>query len=175
MNADGDESQQLFAYASWGNFTLQAVFGSRDKGIPTAPFGSAFNVTGTHTVDQRGYLDLRYIRAIGHGWTLTNRIYLDLYNNDGTYIYDYSAMGGPSRVMNKNFAHGKWWGDEVTISKQIGERQRLSIGAEFRDNFQQDQGNYDQQPFVQYFSDSRTSTYSLYTLRMKFTSEKTSC
>ena len=65
--------------------------------------------------------------------------------------------------MNKNFAHGKWWGDEVTFSKQIGERQRLSVGAEFRDNFQQDQGNYDLQPFVQYFSDSRTSTvFSVY-------------
>jgi len=163
LNADGDESQQLFAYASWGNFTLQALFGSRDKTIPTAPFGSAFNVTGTHTVDQRGYLDLQYIRAINHGWSLTNRIYFDVYNNDGTYIYDYSATGGPSRVMNKNFAHGKWWGDEVTISKQIGEGQRLSVGAEFRDNFQQDQGNYDQQPFVQYFSDYRTSTvFSLY-------------
>jgi iron complex outermembrane receptor protein len=32
------------------------------------------------------------------------------------------------------------------------------VGAEFSDNFQQDQGNYDVQPFVQYFSDSRTST-----------------
>jgi outer membrane receptor for ferrienterochelin and colicins len=32
------------------------------------------------------------------------------------------------------------------------------VGAEFRDNFQQDQGNYDLQPFVQYFYDSRTST-----------------
>jgi outer membrane receptor for ferrienterochelin and colicins len=163
VNADGDEFQQLFANASWGNFTLQAVFGSRDKTIPTAPFGSVFDVTGTHTVDQRGYLDLRYARAIGHGWNLTNRIYFDLYNNDGTYIYDYSATGGPSRVMNENFAHGKWWGDEATFSKQIRERQRLSVGLEFRDNFQQNQGNYDLQPFVQYFNDSRTSTvFSLY-------------
>jgi hypothetical protein len=24
--------------------------------------------------------------------------------------------------MNKNFGHGKWWGDEVTFSKQIFER-----------------------------------------------------
>ena len=86
VNADDDESHQLFAYASWGNFTLQGVFGSRDKGIPTAPFGSVFNVTGTHTVDQRGYLDLRYDRAIGHGWTLTNRIYYDQYQQR-RYLY----------------------------------------------------------------------------------------
>jgi outer membrane receptor for ferrienterochelin and colicins len=60
-------------------------------------------------------------------------------------------------VLNKNFAHGKWWGEEVTVSKQLFETQRVSVGFEYRDNFQQDQGNYDVQPFVQYFSDSRTS------------------
>jgi len=63
-------------------------------------------------------------------------------------------------VLNKNFGHGKWWGEDVTFSKQIFETHRLSVGAEFRDNFQQDQGNYDLQPFVQYFRDSRTSNVS---------------
>jgi iron complex outermembrane receptor protein len=39
----------------------------------------------------------------------------------------------------------------------------VSAGFEYRDNFQQDQGNYDLQPFVQYFSDSRTSNiFSVY-------------
>ena len=39
----------------------------------------------------------------------------------------------------------------------------MSVGFEYRDNFQQDQGNYDLQPFVQYFSDSRTSNiFSVY-------------
>jgi outer membrane receptor for ferrienterochelin and colicins len=163
LNADGDESHQFLANLSWGHFTLQGVFGSRDKGIPTAPFGSVFNVTGTHTIDARGYLDLQYDRKLGAGWSLTNRLYLDQSNNDGTYIYDYSASGGPSRVMNKNFAHGKWWGDEVAFSKQIFAKQRLTFGAEFRDNFEQNQGNYDLQPFVQYFASYRTSNiFSFY-------------
>ena len=163
VNADDDEFHQLFANVSWGHFTLHGVFGSRDKGIPTASFGTVFDVTGTRTVDARGYLDLHYDRKLGHGWNLTSRTYYDLFNNDGTYIYDYSASGGPSRVLNKNYAHGKWWGEEVTFSKQLFKTQRLSVGSEFRDNFQQDQGNYDVQPFVQYFSDSRTSTvFSVY-------------
>ena len=158
VNADGDEFQELFANISWGSFTLQGLYGSRDKGIPTAPFGSVFNVTGTRTIDERAYLDLTYTRQLGHGWNLTSRTYLDLFDNDGTYIYDYSASGGPSRVLNRNFAHGKWWGEEATVSKQIFRAQRVSAGGEFRDNFQQDQGNYDVQPFVQYFRDSRQST-----------------
>ena len=162
-NADGDESHQLFANLSWGGFKLQGVLGSREKGIPTAPFGSAFNVTDTKTIDVRSYLDLDYERKLGRGWSLTSRTYIDVFNNDGTYVYDYSAAGGPSRVLNQNFAHGKWWGENVNFSKQVSETQRFSAGAEFRDNFQQDQGNYDELPFVQYFSDSRTSTvFSFY-------------
>ena len=126
VNADDDEFHQFFANASWGHFTLQGVFGSRDKGIPTAPFGTVFNVTGTRTIDGRGYIDLRYDRTLGRGWTFTNRTYYDQFNNDGNYVYDYSDSGGPSRVSNKNFAHGKWWGDEVTLSKQVSETQRLT-------------------------------------------------
>ena len=163
LNADGDELQQFFANASWGGFTLRGVFGLRDKTIPTASFASVFNVTGTRTIDARGYIDLTYERRLAQGWNLTSRTYYDVSNNDGTYEYDYSASGGPSRVINKNFAHGKWWGEDVTVSKQAFGNQRLSAGAEFRENFQQDQGNYDLEPFVDYFNDSRTSNVaSLY-------------
>jgi outer membrane receptor for ferrienterochelin and colicins len=157
VNADDDQFRQLFANVSWRRFTLHGVFGSREKDIPTAPFGTVFNVTGTHTIDARTYLDLQYDRKLGRGWSLTNRIYYDQFNNDGTYVYDYSASGGPSRVLNKNFAHGKWWGDELAFSKQVLESQRLSVGFEYRDNFKQNQGNYDFQPFVQYFSSYKTS------------------
>jgi len=162
VNAD-DEFHQFFGNASWGVFTLQGVFGSRDKGIPTAPFGRAFDVTGTHTVDARGYLDLQCDRELGHGWSLSNRTYYDQYDNDGTYVYNDSSSGGPSRVLNENFAHGKWWGDEFIVSKQILERQRLTLGSEFRDSFEQNQGNYDLRPFVQYFSGRTSSTvFSVY-------------
>jgi iron complex outermembrane receptor protein len=163
MNADGDQLHQFFANASWGGFNLHGTFGSRDKTIPIAPFGTIFNVTGTRTVDARGYIDLMYEHRLAHGWSLTSRSYYDLANNDGTYEYDYSTMGGASRVVNKNFAHGKWWGEDVSVSKQAFGNQRLSAGAEFRENFQQDQGNYDIEPFIQYFTDSRASNVaSLY-------------
>jgi outer membrane receptor for ferrienterochelin and colicins len=157
VNADDDEFHQLFANITWGHWALRGVLGSRDKGIPTATFGTVFDVTGTRTTDQRDFLDLQYDRTLGHGWSFTSRAYFDLFDNDGNYIYDYSATGGPSRVLNKNFAHGKWWGEEVTFSKQLFWKQRLSAGGEYQDDFQQDQGNYDVQPFVQYFADSRAS------------------
>src|SRR5204863_612604 len=143
--------------ASRAGFTLHGVFGTRDKTIATASFGSVFYVTGTHTVDATGYFGLMYERQLVHGWNLSSRTYYDVNNNDGTYEYDYSASGGPARVLNKNFAHGKWWGEDVSVSRQAFGNQRWSGGAEFRENLQQDQGNYDLEPFVQYFSDSQDS------------------
>ncbi len=163
LNADDDEFHQIFGDASWHGFKFHGLFGSRDKGIPTAPFGTVFDVTQTRTIDARGYLDLEYDHTFGRGWNFTSRTYFDQFDNDGTYIYDYSAAGGPSQVFNKNFAHGKWWGEELTLSKQLFETQRASVGFEYRDNFQEDQGNYDLQPFVPYFSNSTTSNiFSVY-------------
>ncbi|HEY6194422.1 MAG TPA: TonB-dependent receptor [Candidatus Eisenbacteria bacterium] len=161
--ADGDRSRQVFANASWGGFTSHGVLGSREKGIPTAPFGTVFNDAGTRTVDTRGYLDLQYRRELARGWSLADRAYYDHFANDGRYVYDYSTLGGPSRVLNKNFAHGKWFGDELNFSKQLFEGHRVSVGAEYRDNFEQNQGNYDVEPFFQYLSDRRSSTsFSVY-------------
>jgi iron complex outermembrane receptor protein len=163
VNADDDRFRQLFANASWGRFTAHGVLGSRDKGIPTAPYGSAFNAAGTRTIDARSYLDLQYRRELGGGWGLTNRAYYDQFTNDGTYVYDYSAFGGPSRVSNINYSHGQWLGDELAVSKQLFEKQRITIGTEYRNNFQQDQGNYDVEPFTQYLRARRSSTsFSVY-------------
>jgi len=57
LNANDDEFHQLLANISWNHFALHGVFGSREKGIPIASFGTVFNVTGTRTIDARGYLD----------------------------------------------------------------------------------------------------------------------
>ena len=146
VNADDDRSVQYFANVRWGDFTSHGVFGSREKGIPTASFGTVFNDAGTRTIDARGYLDLQYRREFARGWILANQAYYDRFTNDGTYIYDYSSFGGPSRVVNKNYSHGQWLGDELSVSKPVFGTHRITIGSSYRDNFQQDQGNFDVRP-----------------------------
>ena len=37
-----------------GGLTLQGLYGSRKKAIPTASFGTVFNDPRTHTVEKRG-------------------------------------------------------------------------------------------------------------------------
>ena len=122
VNADDDEFHQLFANVSWGGFTLHGVFGSRDKGIPTAPFGTVFNVTETRTIDA-ARLPRSELRSQARPW-------VELYQPDVLTISSITMALMftiiPRRVdlpdvLNKNFAHGKWWGEEVTFSKQVFE------------------------------------------------------
>lgn len=42
-NADHEKSGSLFANLSFREFTLHGTYGSREKGIPTAAFGTVFN------------------------------------------------------------------------------------------------------------------------------------
>jgi len=163
VKADDDGFVQYFANARWGDFTSHGVFGSRTKGIPTASFGTTFNDAGTRTVDARAYFDLQYSREFARGWTLTNQAYYDRFTNDGSYVYDYSSFGGPSRVLNRNYSHGRWLGDEMAVSKPLFGTHRVTFGSSYRDNLQQDQGNYDVDPFTEYLNDRRSSTeYSVY-------------
>lgn len=58
VNADDDQSQQLFGDFSYRNFKLQALYGAREKGVPTASYDTNFNDHRTRTTDIRSYLDL---------------------------------------------------------------------------------------------------------------------
>ena len=155
-NADYDGYHQIFAKVFYRDFTVHAIYGSREKGIPTASFGTVFNDPATRTVDARGYLDLQYERELASQWALLGRLYYDQYDYHGTYVYDYSQEGGPSRVLNSDDAHGKWWGGELNLGRTFRKKHHF-VGSEYRDNFQQDQGNFDVNPFLQYFADPHDS------------------
>ncbi len=156
-NADYDSYRQFFAKVSYRDFTLHGAYGSREKGIPTASFGTVFNDPRTRTVDALGYVDFQYDRKLAKQWGLMGRAYYDQYAYHGIYVYDNSEADVPSRVLNSDFAHGKWFGGEVDVAGTLLERHHLILGAEARDNFQQDQGNFDISPYTLYFRDHRRS------------------
>ena len=156
-DVDADQYRQVFANLSFHGLALQGAYGRREKTIPTASFGTIFNDPGTRTIDARGYLDLKYDHTFGSDWGYRARLYYDQYSYDGSYVYDASQSGGPSRVVNKDLGTGQWWGAEFDVSKKLWHNQTLIVGSEYRDNFQQDQENHDLQPFFQYLNDRRIS------------------
>lgn len=162
-NADYDQSHNLLANLSYRDFVLQAVQAWREKGIPTAAFGTVFNDARTRTVDKDAYLDLQYRHTFSNALDVTGRLSYDRYDYDGTYIIDYAEAGVPPYVENKDFTRGRWWGVELDASKTLLEKHKLTTGIEYRDNLRQDQGNYDADPRVNYLDDRRNSrVWALY-------------
>lgn len=156
-DTDYDEYRQFFANLSYRNFRLEGVYGSREKGVPTAPFNTLFDDPATRTLDTRAYLDLLYDRNFGSDWGLMARLYYDRYPYEGTYAVDLSLLGGPSRALDKLTGSGQCWGTEFSVSKKLRGRQTLIVGSEYRDNFQQHQTDFIVEPYLSLFDDRRSS------------------
>jgi iron complex outermembrane receptor protein len=155
--ADADEFGQLFGKATVGNFTLQGLYGSRDKTVPTASFGTVFNDPRSRTVEKQGFLDARYERMLPRRWNLDARVHYDRYGYDGDYVLPYPDSG-MATVVNKDFARGDWWGTELTATRKFASRHTLAVGSEYRDNVRQDQFNYDEGASFYHLDDRRRST-----------------
>jgi iron complex outermembrane receptor protein len=162
-NADSDQFKKFFGRLTFRNLTVQGLFGAREKAIPTASFGTVFNDARSRTVERQGFVDLQYDRPLPDRWNLGTRVNVDWYGYDGDYVFDYSETAVPFLVVNKDFARGNSWGTELKLTRKVQQRNTLTIGTEYRNNFRQDQFNYDEQPFVEHLDVRRSSTnWALY-------------
>lgn len=153
--ADYDRSYQFFSSLSYRDFTLEGAFASREKGIPTGSYGVTFNNPRNRTIDEPGYLDLKYQHTFESDLEVTSRTYFDYYRYAGDYLY--------APVVNKDFADGKRWGTEAQATKKLFDRHTFIFGAEYRNHFQQDQRNYDLDPYASYLDDRRhNDNWALY-------------
>jgi iron complex outermembrane receptor protein len=148
-HTDFDRSYNTLAKLSYADFILQGAYSSRTKGIPTGSFGMDFNDPHNNTVDNRGYLDLKYQRTFDSRFDVMGRLFYDYYEYRGDAVYSGSA--------NKDSAFGGWWGGEVKLSANLFESHKLTIGAEYQDNFRQDQKNYNESPYEVFVDDRRKS------------------
>lgn len=153
VNLDGDRSRNSFAKLSYDHYTLTALYGKRDKDIPTASFGTIFNDPEAYSVDRTAVVNLQYSRLFDSQWEILARLTYSSYDYSGGYPYDY-----PPRTINRDETTGNWWGTEIRLSRALFEKHRLTMGGEFRNNFKQDQKNFDVDPYLSYLDDKRDST-----------------
>lgn len=165
---DDDQYGSLFANLRLKDVSVQSLFHSRKKGIPTASFGTVFNDPRTRTKDERNYVDLKYARNVGQHWSLNGRVYYDRYFYKGTYVYDYSEDETPFLVATRDYARGEWWGVEAQASSMALNKHRITGGFEYRDNFKQAQGVYDSDPFVEYLKIRRSSDIQAFFIQDEF-------
>jgi iron complex outermembrane receptor protein len=153
-NADYDSFRSVFSNLHFRHFTLEAVASTRNKGIPTASFGTIFDDNRTHTVDSRGYVDLQYERVFARDTELDTRAYFDRSIYEGRYAY--SKAGGTSQV-NHDLGLGDWLGVKARITRTVWKTHKATVGTEIRDNLRQEQSNYSPEPLFFYLHDQRNS------------------
>ena len=128
-NLDDDISRSAFGSVRFKDFTLQGAFNEREKRNPTAQFGTTFNDPRLRTTDERGYTSLSYTHSFPDVVDLSAQVY-----------YDRSTFGiayPEEPVVFKEQQQGDWWGAEVQLTKKIFERHIITVGAEYRDDFNQ--------------------------------------
>lgn len=158
---DGDRDNFYYytGKATFKDFTLTGGHIWRKKNIPTGAFSTVFNDNRTSTLDERTYLDLSYQHEFAHDLTVKARAYFDRYYYRGNYLYDYSGVGTQPFTLNQDHTEADWWGTELTVTKRLFDRHKVTIGSEYRDQFKQKQTNSDQDPPATYLDDKRRSSF----------------
>jgi outer membrane receptor for ferrienterochelin and colicins len=133
---DGDGSSSLFGSLAYADFTLEGAFNRREKVNPTAQFSTTFNDPHLRTTDERDYTFLKYAHSFPEVVDVTARVYYDRYRGEIGYPYF------PAVIQETDL--GEWWGSELQLSKRLWDRHLITLGAEYRDDFQQNSQVFDQ-------------------------------
>jgi outer membrane receptor for ferrienterochelin and colicins len=140
QNLDGDSFKSLFGSFSFKDWTFEGGYITRNKDNPTAQFGSTFNDSRLQTTDDRGYTSLKYAHSFQGILDVTAQIYYDRTDFEIGYP---TAIGPGMTFFSKEKDEGQWAGAEVQFTKRLWERHIITLGAEYRDDFQQHREIFD--------------------------------
>jgi iron complex outermembrane receptor protein len=156
INADADSARSFFGQISFGHFILESVGSTREKHIPTASFNTVLDDNRTRTVDDRGYLDLKYERTLGEETQVSARVYFDRVAYHGVYV-EPPVAGETGDEINEDLGRGDWTGTKIRITRPVFEKHKLTGGASYSFNLRQDQTNYNTNPYIPVLDDDRHS------------------
>ena len=141
------------ATLSWRDFWFQTAYQSREKGIPTGSYDTVFNDTRNRTIDRTHYINVGIDHTFDNSLSLSSHIEYGRYEYEGDYVYDWADPGDPpDLVVNHDYTLGRWWGAGIQVADNVGRRNRIVGGFDYRGSIDQLQQNYD---LASYLNDSR--------------------
>ena len=165
-NLDHEQAWNLFGSLSWKDLTLSAAYVARQKYIPTASWDTLFNDPRYNAQDDRGYIDLKWQRALNEDNELLARVYFDDYRYTADYPNPPAAP--PGAAMSRDDDLAQTVGGEIQWTRHW--RQHVfTFGAEMRDHLHQDQSFYDVNPRTVYLDDHRSSLDAAFYAQGDFT------
>jgi outer membrane receptor for ferrienterochelin and colicins len=138
-DTDYESYKHILAALTFHGFTLQGLFSTREKIVPTAYFGAVFNDPADFNVDSHQYLNLGYQHLIGK-WKLDTHTSYDQARLQGP-VPEMPQVAGEPIVLDTFSFRGNWWTAEANVSRDLFERNHITLGSEIRDNLRQDQGD----------------------------------
>ena len=127
---DEDGAGSFFGSVKYKDFTLEGAYIDRVKGNPTAQYGTTFDNARLRTDDSRSYVTLKYAHKFDYDIDVSADAYYD--RSD----YRIGLPNSPLFVVEEQA--GQWAGGEVQVNKRIFDEHVITVGAEYRNDFQQD-------------------------------------
>ncbi len=151
---DDEKITSFFVSSSYRDLEFEAFSSRREKGIPTASWETEFADPRTRSFDDQDRLTLTFDRSGDRAWGLLARASYNRYAYVGDYAFDYGEEDEPYVVVNRDDALGEWWGGELQLKRRLPAGHTVLLGTELRDNFRQNQSNFDEEIYL----DERNST-----------------
>lgn len=134
-NGDDDVFQSFFGRVAWKDVSVSGAYLHREKGIPGAKFLADFNDPRLRSTDERAYVNARYAHSFAEFADVTAQVYYDRQNLD---------IGEPyAGTLYLDEQTAQWWGAELQLTRRLWDRVTLTVGGEFRDDFEQRQKYFD--------------------------------
>jgi iron complex outermembrane receptor protein len=153
---DGEGIKQFYGHLGFNGLTVTGAYGSRQRDIPTASFGTLFNgqAPREESTDRHTLVDAEYGRSFS-GTRVVFRASFDRFTSDGTFPFAGEPDG--ATLVARNSTVGTRWSVGSGLTRSFGSRHTVRAGVEFIDNVHQDQSaHYEDPPLL--FLDSRRSS-----------------
>ena len=136
-NLDDDGFGSFFGSVNYKDFTVEGGFINREKGNPTAQYGTTFDDSRLRTVDDRSYATLKYAHKFSDTLDVSANVYYD--RSDFQIGYpEPLGSSAPGANFYEEQENGEWAGGEAQVNKKFWNRSLLTVGAEYRNDFKQE-------------------------------------
>jgi iron complex outermembrane receptor protein len=127
-NLDFERDRQLFARVQGGAWKMEAEYGARRKGDPTANFSTDPLVPGKYEEDDYTVTQVQYQKRLaGDSLQVSARAFLGNYHSDGA-----GSFAGESYSQ---LIEGDWRGAELQLLSSAIDRHTLLFGLEYQDDY----------------------------------------
>jgi outer membrane receptor for ferrienterochelin and colicin len=145
-NMDGDGFGSFFGSVNYKDFTVEGAYINREKTNPTGQYSepplTTFNDSQLETVDERSYATLKYAHKFSDTLNISGNVYYD--RNDSRIGYPEFGSTNSAAGLYVERETGQWVGGGLQVNKTIFGKHIITVGAEYRNDFKQEDNYVDQ-------------------------------